>query len=331
MKKIFKGLLVLVFLLIGGFLFFKTTPKYTLVKLVKAYRTHDIELARQYMDIDGLASQVADEAARLLQEEVDKPSTSQDEWESLGEEIGRMMLQGFIPKLKETVENEMKKAIIESIEGIEGKGVDKTPAFQSLSWKDLLPGGRVTVRKEGVIRLITIPSQKGKEFVFRMRKEDGKWRIVKWENFGDIVKDFTNEETKAESVDLTKRVKFGERVDITSGWYLIVNASEAYSPTSIYDQADKGNKLVTIEVIYENTSSSEGSYDASNFGLKDDEDHRYKREYSSKQPELDYGTLPPGEKVKGFITYEIPDKAEVVGVIYSSSSGGTIVFEENEN
>ena len=99
MIKVIKILLILVFLLIGGFFYFKTTLEYSLVKLAKAYKTHDIELAKQYIDIDGVAFQAADEAVDLFQEEMNKPSTSTNEWESLGEEFGKMLIQGFLPKL----------------------------------------------------------------------------------------------------------------------------------------------------------------------------------------------------------------------------------------
>ena len=331
MKKVLRLFIALILSLVIGFLYFRTTPQYTLVKLVKAYKTHDVELAKQYMDIDGLAIQAAEEAANLMREEINKPSETQDEWESFGEGLANMFLEGLIPSLKKSVEEGVKKTIIESIEGIEGEKVEKAPAFEVLTWRDLLPGGKITVKKEGVLRLLTISDREGELFTFRMKKEDKKWKIVKWENFGNIVKDFTSDEIDSKQDNSSsKKAVFGDRVDINTGWFLIVNTPEEYSPSSVYDQAEGENKLVTIEVIYENTSNKEGTYDAANFELKDDEDHRYKREYSGKKPELDYSVLPSGEKVKGFITYEIPNNMDVVGVIYSSSGGGTISFEASK-
>lgn len=331
MTKVIKFLLILVFLVaVGGFFYFKTTPGYSLVKLAKAYKTHDIELAKQYIDIDGVASQAADEAVDLFQEEMSKPSASTNEWERMGEEFGKMLIQGFLPKLKETVKEEITKSFTEGIEGIDEGKAAKTPAFQFLSLRDLIPGGKISIRQEGVIRLVTIPNDKGEKLTFRMKKEGGNWRIVKWEDFKKMAQELIKENTSSDNNQSSKNAKYGDRIDLSNGWFLTVNEPEQYNPSNYYDQPEKENKLVSVEVVYENTSNKEGSYDASNFELKDNENHRYKREYSGRKPELDSSVLPPGEKVKGFITYEVLENSEIARVIYSSSGGGTVVFGGSE-
>ena len=172
---------------------------------------------------------------------------------------------------------------------------------------------------------MTLPNQEGDSLTFRMRHEDGKWVIVAWENFGEVAKELAKEDSGKDETT-AKNTKFGERVDIGHGWFLTVSIPEQYDPQSYFDRAGQGKKFITVEVIYENTGGIESTYDASNFELKDSNNHRYKREYSGREPMLDSGVLPSGQKAKGYITYEIPDNEQATEVIYSSAGGGTVIF-----
>jgi hypothetical protein len=76
-----------------------------------------------------------------------------------------------------------------------------------------------------------------------------------------------------------------------------------------------GNKFVVIEVQYENTGSNSifhssiaTATDASGFNYGPDPSWR------GRDPALQSGDLNPGEKVRGFITYEVPVSAIFVKV-----------------
>lgn len=323
-RKILIVVGVILVALIAFYLYFRTTPQYSLYQLKQAYKTHDLVLAKQYVDIDSLSDQLSEEAIKILRDEINKPSDSQNEWEKLGEEWGKSLVETLIPSFQQQIKDQFKKSFVESIEG-KSEPDKKFPDFKPLGWKDLLPGGRVKIQKAGALRLVTISNKEGNSLTFRMRHEDDKWKIVAWENFGDLAKDLANKDIQADE-NQSKQAKFGDSADIGSGWSLTITAPETYNPQNAYDTASQGNKLVALEVTYQNLSNSEGTYDASNFELKDNDDHRFKREYSGKEPMLDSGMLPAGQKAKGFVTYEVPGNSEGFGIIYSSSAGSTVVF-----
>lgn len=331
MKKIifYFSLVVFIFIVFYG-LYFLNSPRFTLFQLMRSYKQHDIHLAKKYMDIDLISDQAADVVEEMVNEEMNKPSEATNEWEKMGEDFGKTLLLSYIPKLREETKKNMEKAFVDSIENNEMNGDDKleTPLFRRLSVVDiLLPTNLIKISKEGVLRYVIIPGT-NQDIKYRLRKEDGAWRIVGVENFRDILKSFSeNEDKDIENNESMKKADYGERVDIYGGWFLTVYAPEEYMPTSYYDRADKGNKLIAIDVMYENESRDDGGFDSDNFELKDTENYRYSQEYSGKSPELDSGTLHVGEKVRGYITYEVPQEASPSGVLYSSVKGGTVLFE----
>lgn len=323
-KKLLVLVGVVILVLASFYLYFRTIPQYSLYQLRQAYKTRDLALAKQYVDIDSLSDQLGEETAKIVRDEINKPSTAQNEWEKLGEELGKSLVESYMPALQQQAKDQFKKSFTEAVEG-KSEPNKNFPEFKPLGWRDLLPGGRIKIQKAGAIRLVTLPNQEGDLLTFRMRHEEGKWKIVAWENFGDIAKELAKEDSSKNGAS-TKNAKFGDKVDINQGWFLTVSIPEQYAPQSQFDRAEQGKKFITVEVIYENTGGIESTYDASNFELKDSNDHRYKREYSGREPILDSGVLPSGQKAKGYITYEIPDNEDATEVIYSSVAGGIVIF-----
>lgn len=320
--------IIVIVALIISFLYFKNSPQYSLLQISRAYRNRDLTLAKEYIDIESLSEGLSEEVIKIMNQELNKPSTATNEWERLGEEWARSLISGILPSIKQEVKDEFKNSFIESVEGKSES--EYLPVFATVRWNDLiLPDSNIKVEKAGAIRLVTIPNRRGETLVFRMRKENEKWVIVKWENLGSLAKELAKEDLEKQASESKPReVRFGERADMTRGWFLIVSKPEVYIPQNEFEKAKTGNELVSIEVTYENTGSVDGTFDPSNFELKDNEDHRYKREYSGRDPILESSFLPPGQTVKGFITYEVLEESEIIEVVYSSLSGGNIIFKE---
>ena len=331
MKKVIIALLVVIVLIFSTYFFyFKSTPQYSVLQLAKAYKNHNLELAQKYIDIEGLSQQISDAGIELIRQELEKPSTQpQNEWEKLGWDAVTSLFKGTLPSMGQKLKDEIKQAIIDSVEG---KPQEKSniPKFQTISIRDLLPGGKVKIVSEGAIRRLSIPNEKGELLAFRMRKEDSRWKIVKWENIDEIAKKLAEEARREEAKSKTKEAKFGERVKIWENinWFLTVSAPTTYTPKGGYDYPSEGNKFVVIDVLHENLSDEQGSYDPANFELKDKKDYRYKRKYNGKEPVMEFNTLPAGQKARGLITYEVPEDAEISEVLYSNLSGVTIIFKE---
>ena len=323
-KKLLVLVGVVILVLASVYLYFRTTPQYSLYQLRQAYKTRDLALAKQYVDIDSLSNQLAEETTKIIREEINKPSDAKNEWERLGEEWGKSLVESWIPSFEQKMKDEFKKSFTEGVEG-KSEPNKNFPNFKPLGWRDFFLGGRIKIKSAGAIRLVSLPNQQGDSLTFRMSHDEGKWKIVAWENFGEVAKDLAKEDLNKES-KTTKNAKFGDRVDLSQGWSLTVSKPEKYIPSNTFDRAEFGKELVAIEVTYENSGNLEGTYDPSNFELKDKESHRYKREYSGKEPLLDSGVLPPNQKARGFITYEVVENSEIVEVVYNSSSVGSIIF-----
>ena len=205
MKKVLFPIIILCLISIIGvssYLYFKTTPKYSVYQLSQAYKNHDVALAKTYIDIDGISEQIADEVLNYVREQIEKPTedkvVNKDEFYKLGQEMAKKWIRDLLPTLKEDTKKSINKAFVESIEGKPQKE-DYYPPFQTYTLKDIFFGGKIKVQSSGAIRLLGVQNPNGKTLTFRMRNENGAWRIVKWENLDEIVKKITEESAQKET------------------------------------------------------------------------------------------------------------------------------------
>lgn len=311
-----------------SFFYIKTTPQYALYELGQGFAEHDLAKVEQHLDIGAVSGQLGDAVGRYMQKEADKPSTATNEWEAAGEAWGKSLVQAMIPGLVTKAKDAFSQGIKDAISGKETE-VGKDVSYKSLTWKDLLPKGRISVTRSSKDRLVTVTLE-DKKFVFKMSKTDGKWKIVSWENVDEQLNSVATigDDNKTDDSKTVKNAKFGELVDISSGWYVTIAEPQVYVPANEFSRAEKGKKYMSVDVLYENTGKESGSYDPSNFELQDSESHRYKREYTGKEPMLESGNLLGGEKVRGHLTYEVPEDVSNISVRYSSYAGGTLLFEK---
>jgi hypothetical protein len=149
------------------------------------------------------------------------------------------------------------------------------------------------------------------------------WKGYKWMIDDIIYPDFGNSNSQSSS----KNAKLNEGVSLTEGWTLTIFTIEDYQSNSEWEKPASGNKFVAIDVQYENNSSSPGDYSSYNFSLKDASGHTYQESTNgTKQPSLSSNTLPAKQKARGFVTFEVPSNEKITQINYSSSSGGTIVW-----
>jgi len=73
-----------------------------------------------------------------------------------------------------------------------------------------------------------------------------------------------------------------------------------------FSTPDKGNKFVAIEVLYENrTNDQQLNYNPFDWKLIDSDGYHYEMDMNSvKEPSLHDGTLNPGQKSRGWITFQ---------------------------
>lgn len=123
-------------------------------------------------------------------------------------------------------------------------------------------------------------------------------------------------------------VRFGEKVSIKGGWYITVQVPETYISTVSFFQPKTGNKFIATSIEYANDSEEAGKIDPSNLTLRDKENQVYKTtNWGEKEPALDYDeTVPAHDKIRGYVTFEVPESAEIAKVVYSNSRA-TIIIE----
>lgn len=273
--------------------------------MYKAVEAHDYETFTRYVDVDSVIDNVVDKALKETEEEA---SVEGDVWA----EFGKSLAEGFIALMKPRLKEEAKSQIRKQIESGEFK--------KNYQPKNLVNAiTKIKVKKEGKVADVVLMNEENKELSLKMRKMDRYWQVFDMDfELGEESK------TSGES----QQLKFGEKTDIGEGWFLTIQEPELYESSDIWESAKEGYKLVSTEITYENTSEKTDSFSLSNLKVKDTQNHSYSDYlFGGKEPALESGDLEPKGTVKGFVTFEILEDAEVQSVIYTGSYK-TIIFSK---
>jgi hypothetical protein len=120
----------------------------------------------------------------------------------------------------------------------------------------------------------------------------------------------------------TQTYKIGDVVDL-DGKTIVVNGVAPYTSNNQFLTPKAGNKFVSVDVTLANSSKDAFNYNVLNFRLQDDKDYTYSNAVSDQEPYLTTGAVQPGEKVRGFITYEIPNLNTPAKFIFTPGFLGT--------
>ena len=334
MKKIIIIAIVVFLLILGGSAYyFVGTPSYSLYKLKSAITQHDSATFNKYVDIDRVVSNLMDQASSGDNNGNNSTDGQNSNW-------GAELFKSLLPAIKQ----QMKDAINSSIEDI-SKG--KNDKISTLKIKN--------ISQEGKSAKVTLVNSNGDELALDMIQSPQRYWIivgVNENNFSKINPFNTNTNTNTSSVDssnsssgaassmgtadssgttkkMSSTAKFGDKTAIAQNGYITVNQPEDYTaPKNSFNQPASGNKFVTVEVEYSNETSDEDSVTPSNLKLKDDEDHSYDSDlYAIRKPSIEDGAiLPAHERIKGYVTFEVPENAQIVKAVYSNDTA-TVVFE----
>ena len=82
-------------------------------------------------------------------------------------------------------------------------------------------------------------------------------------------------------------------------------------------------KFIGVEVLLENTGTQGHGYFSTNFRVKDPQDRAYTSgALGVADPPLGWGTIVPGEKVRGHVAFVVPKDATGLTLAYVPPSGG---------
>lgn len=300
-------LAVLVISAIIGWQIIRVSPQYSIYQLYQAIDQHDYEKFKQFVDVDGISNNIIDKAMASVTDESKKDVSNNDPFYQLGQNFALGLVTSMKPQLKESMISGIKKAVEEGSfkKEYQPKGVTELVTT-------------IEVKKTGKVADVVIKAQGKDDLKLKMRDLGGYWQIFDMDL--PLPKtDATNSQTE----NKTTEAKFGDRVDINEGWFLVVEQPEEYKPTG-YSTPKEGNKYISTKITYENTSEKPDSYSTYNFKLKDNKDFSYNDTYGGKEPRIDSGNLEAKGKVTGYMTFEIPKDNEPASIIYSGSK--SIIF-----
>lgn len=305
-KLILAGVFIALILLIGlGVRVALSSPQYSLYQMYGAVKEHNYEKFKKYVDIDSVTTNVVDKAIESAKQNTD--TTSGNVWENLGATFAVSLFDSMKPGFKTTLTSTIQKAVEEGTFKSDYKPKNIIQIFQMIS-----------VKRDGKVADITIKAKGVSDLHIKMRNLNGYWQVFDM----DLPAPSTNDTSSSET---TTQAKYGDRVDISQGWFLTVEAPTDYVNPNEFEQPKSGNKNVAIKVSYENTTDKPDSFSISNFKLKDDKDFSYSRTYGGKTPALEDSTLEAHGKVNGYLTFEIPTDTQSTSVVYSGTK--SVVFK----
>lgn len=269
------------------------SPQYSVYQMYAAAHNRDYAKFSKYMDVDGVVDNLTADASKS---------------QGSGSELTATFVQALLPGIKSSLKTSIKQTV--------EKGEYDKPNSNLSPWS--------VYQKAKVTRHGNTADIKMGDVTMTARKQGWHWQVFTLAGSGVLAADDKTAPTA--TATSSKQVKFGSRNDITLGWWLTVGAPAMYVSTNQYETPSAGNKYVTTEVTYENTSKESGTYTLSNLKLRDSQNHEYEYAYSGKEPSLSGSDLEAGGKVTGFVTFEVPEAAVISSLKYSNGTS-TLIFQ----
>ncbi len=196
MKKLLGAIVLIGILALGGYLYWQTTPDYTLNQIKTAIKQRDTEKFKEYVDVHSVAASIVDGV-------VSKPVQSMMD----GNIFGKMLFAGLMGFVKPDMTNSFENDILEAVQAGSLKAKDSAdgsasagPTFGNVSgtlnlgrkkFKSIQ--GKTESGDSAIVGLLFVDQDTQSEFVLncKMVKTDATWpshwRIVSIENCGDVM------------------------------------------------------------------------------------------------------------------------------------------------
>ena len=115
----------------------------------------------------------------------------------------------------------------------------------------------------------------------------------------------------------------GQRVDSSGIAMTVVNVSNEPRFKEVFTPPPS-QEFFNIELLIENATPRAFAYYSNQFTLKDDKDRPYSpTSLGAGEPALNWGTIVPGEKVRGHIAFVVPRNARNLALTYPVSTNPT--------
>jgi len=132
--------------------------------------------------------------------------------------------------------------------------------------------------------------------------------------------------TKPQATE-TPKPRLGDVVE-QYGYSLAAVAVEDPAKPGMFASVEDGEKVVAIEIIVGNISGEKIGVNPLNASLVDDEGYVYEVELGGRDgDQIDVADVNPGEKVRGWVAFVIPENATPTSIKYSVDVFSTKVLQ----
>lgn len=119
--------------------------------------------------------------------------------------------------------------------------------------------------------------------------------------------------------------KVGDAAALNGVTVTVVTVDVNATPKDAYFGPKPDNRWVVVQVLYENTGSEKVSYNPFDWKLTDALGFSYDTTYTGIGPELHSGDLAPGEKARGYLSYEVPRSATTLSLKFAHDDDSVTV------
>ena len=206
MKYLFVGLIALTVLGYGGFLYWQTTPEYSLLKIQEAIETKDSYLFKKHVDVETLIEMTIDNIFDNIMAEPEKEPEKESSFPSLNSgymsPVAESIIEAIKPVAINFLTNEIEKYIEgESADDSASNGLPSLPALEKFDVRKiesiLSSAQKKYLTKEEKVALLGLEFEDAqgelRVIEFKLRKFENYWRLTEISNIDDIFDSFPNE------------------------------------------------------------------------------------------------------------------------------------------
>jgi hypothetical protein len=102
---------------------------------------------------------------------------------------------------------------------------------------------------------------------------------------------------------------------------LVQSVSDPYASTDPAIQPPAGKRWVLLDVSLTNVSDRDQNYGSFDFKLRDADNFQYDPSFVNQPHEIDFGSLRPGETIRGGLGFELPETATATRLVYEPGFG----------
>lgn len=120
----------------------------------------------------------------------------------------------------------------------------------------------------------------------------------------------------------------GDVVEVGGYSFSVVAVEDPATPSSFY-QKQEGNRLVAVQVIFGNVDGDVESSNPYNITLLDVDGFSYQPDVGARDGQITLASLQKGERVKGWVAFQVPTAAVLKKVRYALSRLSDVVLQVN--